>query len=267
MISAAASASSSSATHGVRRCFLDSTMELRWVTRRSRSRNPKVEIPMLPGPPSIPICISAKSSHADPRSVRDLFVDCDLSCHRFPKLGHDGRVVVEGDFLEKLGIALANSSVVVSVFCRPEDLVSGDSEAEVVNGRELGFGRLMSRVAPSVGPGNGKLIGFGRAVSDLGLTASIYDVMVTPRLRGMGIGKMVVKRLIRILTSKDIYDIAALCSESQRPFFQACGFCDDVLCSTTMMYTRRGSLDTSEDQLVKHAGRKLLLVPLPTLKR
>ena len=35
----------------------------------------------------------------------------------------------------------------------------------------------MESVMP-VTPSNGQLVGFGRAVSDLGLTASIYDVMV-----------------------------------------------------------------------------------------
>lgn len=42
--------------------------------------------------------------------------------------------------------------------------------------REKGFwGRI---IPASVTPENGDLVGFGRAVSDLGLTASIYDVMV-----------------------------------------------------------------------------------------
>ena len=37
---------------------------------------------------------------------------------------------------------------------------------------------LIERVVSPVSPLNGELVGFGRAVSDLGLTASIYDVMV-----------------------------------------------------------------------------------------
>lgn len=37
---------------------------------------------------------------------------------------------------------------------------------------------LWQTVVEPVTPQNGELVGFGRAVSDMGLTASIYDVMV-----------------------------------------------------------------------------------------
>lgn len=72
---------------------------------------------------------------------------------------------------------------------------------------------------------------------------------------------MIIKRIIRILTSRDIYDIAALCSANERPFFKACGFGDDIMGSTTMMYTRTLSTHIEGDQMVRYAGRKLLLVP------
>uniref|UniRef100_M1AU94 Uncharacterized protein n=1 Tax=Solanum tuberosum TaxID=4113 RepID=M1AU94_SOLTU len=65
----------------------------------------------------------------------------------------------------------------------------------------------------------------------------------------------------RVLVNRDIYDIAALCSDQQKPFFGACGFGDDVLVSTTMMYTRSASTHSEDEQMVKCAGRKLLLVP------
>lgn len=42
----------------------------------------------------------------------------------------------------------------------------------------VGFGELLQNVVMPVTPLNSQLVGFGRAVSDLGLTASIYDVMV-----------------------------------------------------------------------------------------
>jgi len=41
---------------------------------------------------------------------------------------------------------------------------------------------LFGQILPApvrVAPGNADLVGFGRVVSDLGLTASIYDVMVS----------------------------------------------------------------------------------------
>ena len=77
----------------------------------------------------------------------------------------------------------------------------------------------------------------------------------------MGIGRMIVKRIVRILTSRDIFDIAALCAENERLFFQACGFGDDILGSTTMMYTRMVSSYPASDQMVKCAGRRVLLAP------
>ncbi|KAG4126443.1 hypothetical protein ERO13_D10G155835v2 [Gossypium hirsutum] len=78
----------------------------------------------------------------------------------------------------------------------------------------------------------------------------------------MGIGTIIVKRIVRMLTSRDIYDIAALCSRKERLFFKACGFRDDILGSTTLMYSRTISSTCFEDErMVKQAGRKLLLVP------
>jgi hypothetical protein len=96
----------------------------------------------------------------------------------------------------------------------------------------------------------------------------------------------------RMLTNRDIYDIAALCSEDERLFiilhvclvyplwtanwcsqlfvrlfFKACGFGGDILDSTTMMYTRTASSTIQEgEQTVICAGRKLLLVP-PLIER
>lgn len=43
----------------------------------------------------------------------------------------------------------------------------------------MGIGDLLQTVMEPVSPQNGQMVGFGRAVSDLGLTASIYDVMVS----------------------------------------------------------------------------------------
>ncbi|KAK1570434.1 hypothetical protein Q3G72_001820 [Acer saccharum] len=110
------------------------------------------------------------------------------------------------------------------------------------------FPRLMP-----VSPSNGKLVGFGRAVSDVGLTASIYDVVVIPSLRRLGIGQMIVRRIVRMLTSRDIYDISALCSEDERLFFEACGFGGDILNSTTMMYSKTVATHFGDDQTVKRA--------------
>lgn len=130
----------------------------------------------LPSPPKIaaqikpnstlppPLYLSTNPSHLNPLHLRDLYAACNHSCHRFPQIDAAGRV--DPVDARKLRTAIANSSVVVSVFTRPESPTSVDG------------GIWIKRVAPLT-PENGRLIGFGRAVSDLGLTASIYDVMVS----------------------------------------------------------------------------------------
>lgn len=207
-----------------------------------------------PSPPP-PIFISTNPSHLNLHHLKDLYTFCNHSCHRFPNVDATGRVeVVDAG---KLRTAIFHSSVVVSVFTKPEFVTTHSSPVEVSNLMGIG-GDWIKRVMP-VTPDNGQLIGFGRAVSDFGLTASIYDVMVLPALQGRGIGRMIVQKIVRMLTNRDIYDIAALCSDKERLFFRACGFGDDILGSTTMMYTRNSSYSIDEETL--SIGRKQLLVP------
>ncbi|KAH7654123.1 Glucosamine-phosphate N-acetyltransferase protein [Dioscorea alata] len=199
-----------------------------------------------------PIYISTNPSHLDPLHLRDLFLDSNHSCFRFPKLSLDGRV--EPMDPVRLRKALAHSSIVVSVFCRTRFLAGDDSD----DISALGFRDLFERPPPE---SDRKLVGFGRAVSDSGLTASIHDVVVIPSLQRLGIGRKIVNRITRILTNKGIYDISALCSEKERLFFTACGFGDDSLGSTTMIYSRTASNYLHDDLVVKPAGRLLLVVP------
>ncbi|XP_059317972.1 GCN5-related N-acetyltransferase 3, chloroplastic [Lycium ferocissimum] len=204
-----------------------------------------------------PIFISTNPKDINPNHLKNLYSLCNHSSHRFPKLNSEGRV--EPVDINKLKKALLHSYVVVSVFTRPEfapDLV----QSRVGSGLTGIGGDWIGKVVP-VTPGNGELVGFGRAVSDCGLTAAIYDVMVIPSLRRRGIGRKIVQRILRILANRDIYDIAALCSDQEKLFFRACGFGDDVLASTTMMYTRSTATPSEGEQMVTCAGRKLLLVP------
>ncbi|XP_072997428.1 GCN5-related N-acetyltransferase 3, chloroplastic [Typha latifolia] len=204
-----------------------------------------------------PISISTNPSHLDPFQIRDLLSACNLSCHRFPILDPDGRV--DPVDIDKLRVALAHSSVVVSVFCKPK-FVDRDDGGEVLGS---GLEELFERVV-SVPETDHRLVGFGRAVSDGGLTASIHDVAVIPSLQRRGIGRKIVERIIRLLTSRDIYDISALCTEKERLFFKSCGFGDDYLGSSTMMYTRTAPNYCLDNAIVRTAGRMLLLVPPPS---
>ncbi|GAB4832112.1 hypothetical protein Ancab_006132 [Ancistrocladus abbreviatus] len=191
-----------------------------------------------------PTFISTNPSHINLYHLSQLYTSCNHSYHRFPNLDADGCCIDPVD-VDKLRVAVEHSSVVVSVYSR----IDKEEEAS------------WQKMLP-VTPVSGRLVGFGRAVSDVALTASIYDVMVTPCLRRMGIGRMIVQKILRMLTNRGIYDIVALCSDNQRLFFQACGFGDDILGSTTMMYSRT-SLNQTEGCQTVQAGRKLLLLPPP----
>ncbi|XP_019430951.1 PREDICTED: uncharacterized protein LOC109338220 [Lupinus angustifolius] len=242
-------------------CFVSKSMELKWVRRKftkSSQLQKKNNNHLLLTPPLFPIYISTHPPHVDPHRLQKLFTDCNHSCHMF-----QNDAVVEPVDIHKLRIALSNSAVVVSVFCKPHHVYAdGDAdEAIKMSSSVMGVAGLLQSVTP-VTPSDGELVGFGRAVSDFGLTASIYDVMVTPSLRRMGIGQMIVKKILRMLINRDIYDIAALCSEKERLFFKACGFGDDILNSTTMMYTRTVSSTTQEgEQTIMRTGWKLMLNP------
>ncbi|KAJ6831634.1 uncharacterized protein M6B38_305175 [Iris pallida] len=199
-----------------------------------------------------PITISLNPSHLDPLHLQRLLSSAAYSPHRFPLLPSSSSDVD----LVKLSLAIAHSSVIVSAFCRRRFL----HPDAACGGYGFGFEDLFERMGRAPDPDH-LLVGFGRAVSDGGLTASIHDVVVMPSLQRLGIGRKIVQRILRVLTSKGIYDISALCSRKERLFFQACGFGDDSLGSTTMMYTRTALSFSQEDQMVRPAGRLLLLVP------
>lgn len=141
------------------------TMELKWIkatpkTLTRYNQNPFSSSP--PQPSSFPVFISTKRSQINPDDLHRLYRTCDLSGHRFP---------ASDDIAEaqKLRIALSRSAFVVSVFCKPARY----AESSVRKPESL-----LQRVVEPLSPYNGELVGFGRAVSDMALTASIYDVMV-----------------------------------------------------------------------------------------
>ncbi|XP_042394753.1 uncharacterized protein LOC121985392 isoform X2 [Zingiber officinale] len=208
--------------------------------------------------PPPPISIFAGSSYVDPLQLRALLGAANHSCHRFPALSPDGRAPLADP--DKLRVALAHSSVVVSVFCRLKFVAEYGSGArwDVVSSPSP-LDMLLQRAVPASAQDR-QLVGFGRAVSDGGLAASIHDVVVIPSLQRRGIGRKIVAQITRILTTRGIYDISALCSENERLFFEACGFGEDRLGSTTMMYTRTPP-DYKSNQVVRVAGRLQLLVP------
>ena len=65
------------------------------------------------------------------------------------------------------------------MFCNLQDEDEDDDGGKEESLPLMGLGELLRRVVTPVSPSNSQIVGFGRAVSDFGLTASIYDVMVS----------------------------------------------------------------------------------------
>ncbi|RCV15733.1 hypothetical protein SETIT_3G081400v2 [Setaria italica] len=186
---------------------------------------PKPINPRARAPP--PISISMDPALVDPTHLQSLMLACAHSCALRLSPATPASAIEPVD-LGKLRTALAHSFIVVSVFCGARYLADAGEEEGQRFGLDLGLARQ----------GEQRLVGFGRAVSDLGLTASVHDVVVHPSLQRRGIGQKIVDKITRVLHSRGIYDISALCTEKERPFFEACGFGDDMMGSTTMLYTR-----------------------------
>ncbi|KAH7299732.1 hypothetical protein KP509_24G026600 [Ceratopteris richardii] len=202
--------------------------------------------------------ISVKKDAVDVEELSALLAATGQNCLRFPVLRADGSLAEPVD-TSKLRLALQHSTVVVSIHLRGpipggDYMLREEREQQEETRKNTAFSLRLGRARafPS-------LIAFGRAISDHSLTASIHDMAVAPSLQRQGIGRRVLERLLRELGRRGISDISALTTTEQRPFFAACGFGDDELNSTTMLYTR-GSLSADNNSM--EFGRKRLLVPV-----
>ncbi|KAG8068009.1 hypothetical protein GUJ93_ZPchr0005g16059 [Zizania palustris] len=194
-----------------------------------------------PAKPALPpIYISMDPALVDPAHLQALMLACAHSCaiRASASPSPPAGAAAEPVDLRKLRVALAHSFLVVSVFCSARFLDEGDGRRFLGLDIGLGLGRQEDR----------RLVGFGRAVSDVGLTASVHDVVVHPSLQRRGIGQKIVERITRVLHNRGIFDISALCTETERPFFEACGFGDDAMaaCSyATGIFSSNGGDDAN----------------------
>ncbi|KAM0986714.1 hypothetical protein ACFX2K_011118 [Malus domestica] len=140
------------------------SMELKWVSSKGKThmektiKTPSKSKSPFPLQAMVPIFISTNPSHVYPSDLRDLFTACNLSPHRFPNYADDDGVEVIN--LHKLRIALSHSSVLVSIFCKPSDLIGDSSllsssietqqQKRRKKKRTVGFGELLQNavVAP-----------------------------------------------------------------------------------------------------------------------
>lgn len=69
---------------------------------------------------------------------------------------------------------------------------------------------------------NGRIVGFGRALSDGVFNAAIYDVVVHRDFQGRGIGKAIVEDLLDQL--QHISCVHLIATTGNEPFYQQAGF-------------------------------------------
>lgn len=72
-----------------------------------------------------------------------------------------------------------------------------------------------------------RLIGFSRATSDHAFNATIWDVVVHPDFQGQGLGKALMKQLIKKLRSEDISNVTLFADPQVVEFYRGLGFMPD----------------------------------------
>jgi len=70
----------------------------------------------------------------------------------------------------------------------------------------------------------GRLVGFGRAISDGVSDAYIQDVMVQESFRGKGLGRKIVKAVLSEVRKREIAWIGLIASPGTEAFYQHLGF-------------------------------------------
>jgi ribosomal protein S18 acetylase RimI-like enzyme len=72
-----------------------------------------------------------------------------------------------------------------------------------------------------------RMIGFSRATSDHAFNATIWDVVVHPDYQGKGLGKTLMKQVIKKLRGEDISNITLFADPQVVDFYRGLGFMSD----------------------------------------
>lgn len=70
----------------------------------------------------------------------------------------------------------------------------------------------------------GKLVGFGRVISDGILHAMICEMIIYPEYQGKEIGKEILNLLVKRCQASNIRDIQLFCAKGKRKFYEKFGF-------------------------------------------
>jgi GNAT superfamily N-acetyltransferase len=72
-----------------------------------------------------------------------------------------------------------------------------------------------------------RLVGFSRATSDHAFNATIWDVVIHPDFQGRGLGKELMRQLIKKLRSEDISNVTLFADPQVVDFYKGLGFMPD----------------------------------------
>jgi GNAT superfamily N-acetyltransferase len=72
-----------------------------------------------------------------------------------------------------------------------------------------------------------RLIGFARATSDYAFNATIWDVVVHPEFQGKGLGKALMKYVLKKLRSEEISNVTLFADPHVVDFYRSLGFVSD----------------------------------------
>jgi aralkylamine N-acetyltransferase len=72
-----------------------------------------------------------------------------------------------------------------------------------------------------------RLIGFSRATSDHAFNATIWDVVVSPKYQGKGLGKSLMQQMVKKLRAEDISNITLFADPQVVTFYETLGFVVD----------------------------------------
>jgi aralkylamine N-acetyltransferase len=71
---------------------------------------------------------------------------------------------------------------------------------------------------------SGRLVGFGRTISDGQYQSAIYDVVVTPEMQNRGVGKSIMKALLSCLPKETT--VLIFSAPGKGDFYRSFGFCN-----------------------------------------
>jgi predicted GNAT family N-acyltransferase len=77
-------------------------------------------------------------------------------------------------------------------------------------------------------PGNRELVAFARALSDGVYKALVFDVIVNPAYRGLGVGATIMDALLDHPAVENVRHVELYCLPELVPFYRRWGFSEDV---------------------------------------